>query len=600
MKSWLWNNQKSIVHHRHITLPDCRSIKWYSAIILLFSSLITIIAAPSSKTYAYYNAPGGIQAIGNDQKLHIFLIVERLQATRFLPPPFAIGYSMYEITLSTNGSSQTRKLDLPAEIIPHPELDIVSMIDGELYISHSERATPLINGDELTTYKLTDQGWTPSLVTDKMFERALKSRLARKEFSIRDGATLISFIPTSENAVIFWNEKTILINVAIYDITEDEDYLISISVLDAQPEIIHFKIPVEYETVGLIEGNKRQRLRAKARQKDITPSSQDYLILPELIAIRESDQRNRTNSLTEELWQRIGTQTAADGQGMQLTLAGLRFWAEKSELGNLYSTLQDLEKQAMQDDAQAAWLLALGGEFNYFSLPRHKQYSWYVKAADASINNEYSAAAQYRLGRFFYRTNGISQPQLAAYWFARSLAQGIGEAEIYLETLGVSSQTTTPESDPITVVTVENWPQLLRQAQNGCPRSQYHVGRTYYEGKIVDKDLNEALHYLEAAAEIYPEAQYLSGIIYLDKSFAKHDIPSAIYWLERSVKANNNPAASYRLGLIYHYGSAVIPKDQEQAQLHFEQASQDGSAKATEFLKKHYDNDDKYYIKRQD
>ena len=85
-------------------------------------------------------------------------------------------------------------------------------------------------------------------------------------------------------------------------------------------------------------------------------------------------------------------------------------------------------------------------------------------------------------------------------------------------------------------------------AQNGDPISQYNLGVMYKDGKGVNKDIGEAIFWLEKASnQGLLEAQYLTGLYYL---FLQKDTKLYIdgtywitaYWINLA-KNNINTAA---------------------------------------------------------
>ncbi len=69
-----------------------------------------------------------------------------------------------------------------------------------------------------------------------------------------------------------------------------------------------------------------------------------------------------------------------------------------------------------------------------------------------------------------------------------------------------------------------------------APRIQYIVGRMYYEGKGVDRNLAEAAKwYRKSASQGFPDAQYSLGMMYCrGKNVSKAKIKRCIYWLRRA------------------------------------------------------------------
>ena len=96
--------------------------------------------------------------------------------------------------------------------------------------------------------------------------------------------------------------------------------------------------------------------------------------------------------------------------------------------------------------------------------------------------------------------------------------------------------------------------ELYTQAANdGSFLAQYHLAKSYLEGKIVKQDKKQVIKWAtKAAKQGYHEAQQLLGTIYN----AKKDTKQAIFWYKKASE-NNNPKAQYSLGVFYLKGIEV-------------------------------------------
>ncbi|MCG8490588.1 MAG: sel1 repeat family protein [Sneathiellales bacterium] len=89
-----------------------------------------------------------------------------------------------------------------------------------------------------------------------------------------------------------------------------------------------------------------------------------------------------------------------------------------------------------------------------------------------------------------------------------------------------------------------------KDAKTGLPKAQFNLSRAFLTGKGTDKDLDQALYWLEKAAKgNYPPALHNQALQYLEDQ----KISSALQKLEKA--ANQNfPASLYSLGKMHQAG----------------------------------------------
>ena len=118
---------------------------------------------------------------------------------------------------------------------------------------------------------------------------------------------------------------------------------------------------------------------------------------------------------------------------------------------------------------------------------------------------------------------------------------------------GASTSAATPSSGAGTDV------QALRSlAAQGKPDAQTELGRAFALGQGVDKDMTQALLLFQrAAAQSYPRAQYLVGLMH-ERGYGglKRSYAEALEWYRRSA-AQNFPPAEFAVGRFYGHGLAV-------------------------------------------
>nr|WP_326184187.1 MobP3 family relaxase [uncultured Oscillibacter sp.] len=97
------------------------------------------------------------------------------------------------------------------------------------------------------------------------------------------------------------------------------------------------------------------------------------------------------------------------------------------------------------------------------------------------------------------------------------------------------------------------------------PHAQYTLGKTYRDGRGVEKDALQAAAWFHKSAEQgHGFASYALGTLLLDGGDGlSRDIPAAVKWLRCSAEAGN-PFAQYRLGKLLLQGGDV-PRDAAEA-----------------------------------
>jgi TPR repeat protein/tRNA A-37 threonylcarbamoyl transferase component Bud32 len=165
--------------------------------------------------------------------------------------------------------------------------------------------------------------------------------------------------------------------------------------------------------------------------------------------------------------------------------------------------------------------------------------------------------------------------------------------------------------------------ELTRKAEAGDLDAQYELGCFYYDGNVVERDLNLALYwYAKAANEKFPDAVAWLGILYrngegveqddekaielfqqaamLDNGFSQYlladmyqrgcgtavDADMAAYWYKKAVE-NNNLLAMNALGTCYETGFGVDP-DMEKAAQFYLQAAEQGDSHAQNNIARFY------------
>ena len=104
-------------------------------------------------------------------------------------------------------------------------------------------------------------------------------------------------------------------------------------------------------------------------------------------------------------------------------------------------------------------------------------------------------------------------------------------------------------------IKVQNIISLLEN-QN-VPEINFSIGKIYYEGKYVTRNINKAIHYYSLAAnQNHPNAQFNLGTIYYKGEYVTQNINKAIQYF--TLAANHSiPEEQFVLGIIYFLGEHI-------------------------------------------
>lgn len=109
---------------------------------------------------------------------------------------------------------------------------------------------------------------------------------------------------------------------------------------------------------------------------------------------------------------------------------------------------------------------------------------------------------------------------------------------------------------------------MKKAANQGDKDAQNNLGRYYYNGLGVPKDLEKAFYWFEKAANQNKEAQYNMGVFYYQGQVVQKDLKQAEYWWEKAAE-QGDPNAQASLGLLYRNDdkdvSSVIPQNPEKS-----------------------------------
>ena len=116
-------------------------------------------------------------------------------------------------------------------------------------------------------------------------------------------------------------------------------------------------------------------------------------------------------------------------------------------------------------------------------------------------------------------------------------------------------------------------------AEKGNAKAQFLLGACYYNGKGVERDVDEAVRWTRKAAEQgYVEAQCSLGCAYADGNGVDKDMAEAARWFRKAAK-EGYAGAQLNLGRCYATGEGV-EKDKEEAAKWYRKAAEQGLASA--------------------
>ncbi|KAK8882887.1 hypothetical protein M9Y10_045531 [Tritrichomonas musculus] len=128
---------------------------------------------------------------------------------------------------------------------------------------------------------------------------------------------------------------------------------------------------------------------------------------------------------------------------------------------------------------------------------------------------------------------------------------------------------------------------LSQSAASNHLKSQFLLGKIYYEGKYIARNMNLSIYYFtQASKQNDPDSQYYLGMIYYEGIFVPRDINKSIHYLELSVNQNDINAQN-NLGIIY-YEDNYIPRNIVKSIYYFTLAASNGDNVAQHNLGKIY------------
>src|SRR5262249_29063706 len=181
------------------------------------------------------------------------------------------------------------------------------------------------------------------------------------------------------------------------------------------------------------------------------------------------------------------------------------------------------------------------------------------------------AEAEYRIGLLYMRGDGVlrSMPDAVA-WFRRAGAVGHVDAQFQLGRIYFGGSNTGPSG-------TDDWIRTTSQ-QDG--ESSLKARKALFpNGLTVEKDLNEAMRWISAAASAaHVEAQAILGDMYRRGLGCEQDYARAYQWCSLAA-ANSVASAQFGMGDIYYQGLGV-EVDHQLAADWYDKAARNGDARA--------------------
>lgn len=158
--------------------------------------------------------------------------------------------------------------------------------------------------------------------------------------------------------------------------------------------------------------------------------------------------------------------------------------------------------------------------------------------------------------------------------FANSISADVTESSPVANNSAVVPMPNPSETNPVVVPDVLQ--ETLTKAQAGDVQAQLDLGEAYLHGKIVSRDLEQAMQWFRKAAEQgNAMAQARLGVL-IGNFRGKQNYDEALEWLRKSADQNCADGES-GLAFMYHNGRGVEKDDDQAVKLFLKAAQQDNS-----------------------
>jgi TPR repeat protein len=211
-----------------------------------------------------------------------------------------------------------------------------------------------------------------------------------------------------------------------------------------------------------------------------------------------------------------------------------------------------------------------------------KAFEWYLKSAEGGNRD-----AQKELGNCYYFGKGIDKDYGKAFkWYLKSTNEHDQNERNVINDLESCKKYVIPHQNNYQYIETKKYEEeskfelYLKSAEEGNGNAQVEVGKCYYFGKGIDKNLNKAFEwYLKSANKGNHIAENELGNLYyfVDKNFDK-----AFEFYSKSAEGGN-PDGQYNLGFCYQCGIGC-KRNIEKAGYWYKKASNNGSLNAKNVL----------------
>lgn len=196
-----------------------------------------------------------------------------------------------------------------------------------------------------------------------------------------------------------------------------------------------------------------------------------------------------------------------------------------------------------------------------------------VSFQDALCSNRDPTESHIQLDRAF---------RYGATVWGNQVLTGFRRVFSFLLLVAVTAGSRADSADPVPVVAAplpSHVGIILQGAQQGNAVAQFLLGTLIVEGQVLDRDGEQALHWLRSAAlQGIPDAQYNLGVMRYDGDLISRDYAQAARWF-RMASQQGFADAQLELGVMYFEGIGV-PKNHEAAARWLKKAADQGLAEA--------------------
>jgi TPR repeat protein len=233
----------------------------------------------------------------------------------------------------------------------------------------------------------------------------------------------------------------------------------------------------------------------------------------------------------------------------ELKLGKMYFYGKGTQKNSSIAAkwLRQPAEQGYSDAQYLFGLIYLNGDKSAVVKNETEAFYWFKKAAD-----DYHGEAAYHVGRmYFYGMGTSTNLEQAKTYLTLADESGNSQAQQLLASIAIKQRQLTGAQEPQDV-TPEN-PQivhsspladLLKLAQTGDVTAQFELAQSYFSDSANQHlEINDAVYWYEQAARNgHKGSQFNLGKLYFDGAVVAKDLDQAQYWLEQAAKQNHSEA----------------------------------------------------------